>query len=192
MTRAGRPPACSWPACGLNSNQTTSPRSGMYPRATYQTSRPRGRPEMTSSCRFRSLIPLSRSLSEYFLGRAGRTIRPPRTREMSTTEPGSTLASAAKDLGMRRPRLLPHFWTLVSIHPLVSTHCISREDGGQGRSTSWPSVTLRAPGGTRMAVHFRAERTAREDIAHADLDQDQDLRRVHRGLGSRGRDGGQG
>src|SRR6266545_430626 len=34
MTRAGRLPACSWPACGLNSNQTTSPRSGMYPRAT--------------------------------------------------------------------------------------------------------------------------------------------------------------
>src|SRR5437773_7289018 len=75
----------------------------------YQASRPTALPVETSPCRFRRPTFRSSTFSEYLRTRSGRTKSRPFSTDRSTVVPSSTWASAAKDRGIRNPRLLPHF-----------------------------------------------------------------------------------
>src|SRR3990172_13010218 len=75
----------------------------------YHASRPTALPVETSSWRFRRLTFRRSPRKEYLRTRNGRTKSRPRSTDRSTVAPSSTWASAAKDRGIRSPRLLPHF-----------------------------------------------------------------------------------
>src|ERR1700682_4510932 len=75
----------------------------------YQASRPTALPVETSPCSFRGLTFLSSALRAYFRTRSGRTRSRPFSTDSSTAAPSSTCASTATNLGIRNPRLLPHF-----------------------------------------------------------------------------------
>src|SRR3972149_386482 len=84
----------------------------------YQASRPTAFPVDTSRCRFRRVTFLRSSPSTYLRVWSGRTKSRPFSTDKSTIAPSVTCASATKDLGIRNPRLLPHFWILVCMPPL--------------------------------------------------------------------------
>src|ERR687887_369150 len=75
----------------------------------YQASRPTALPVETSPCRFLRLTFRRRRLNANLRTRSGRTKSRPFCTDRSTVAPSSTWASAAKDRGIRNPRLLPHF-----------------------------------------------------------------------------------
>src|SRR5262245_5065656 len=91
--------------------------------AAHQTSLPVAGPVSHSPGRLSSVTP--RKSSSSVGGAAGLTMSLPATSESSTAELAEIPASSAKDLGMRRARLLPHFCTRVFI---VSLPCIYDED----------------------------------------------------------------
>src|SRR2546427_10132968 len=80
----------------------------------YQVSRPTALPVEISPCRFRRLTFRRSTFNAYLRTRSGRTKSRPCSTDRSTVAPSSTWASAANDRGIRNPRLLPHFWILVS------------------------------------------------------------------------------
>ena len=84
-----------------------------YISSHYQASRPTALPVETSPCRFRRLTLRRSTFKEYLRTRSGRTRSRPFSTDRSTAAPSSTCASAAKDRGIRNPRLFPHFWIFV-------------------------------------------------------------------------------
>src|SRR5205085_1559866 len=80
---------------------------------------PRGPPGCSSPWRCPGFIFASRSANLYRerrrRGRAGRMVRTPPEVSNSTSVPSASATCSATALGIRTPRLLPHFWTVVGM-----------------------------------------------------------------------------
>src|SRR5438552_3607948 len=90
----------------------------------HRISRPTGPPGNASPCGLEPFIFATRSANLYFRRRRrGRIVSTPSVVSNSTSVPFSSCTCSATDLGIRIPRLLPHFCTVVDI----VTSCIYDE-----------------------------------------------------------------
>jgi hypothetical protein len=90
----------------------------------YHTSFPCGVPVSVSRCRFFEVTRASSCLRVGGLA-AGTTTSVRSFRVISTSDPSLTRTSSAKDLGIRKAKLLPHFCTLLFKE---TSSCIYTED----------------------------------------------------------------